>query len=208
MIRTFQTRLWSVVAPAALLASAAIMTGCQEDLGSSPAAFDDAPIIAEERLDSAVDSVRRTVGDPAADPEQTSNDTRTVVEESPVTVVKEETAGGEPAPDHVAHTEPEPEQPASKPEPELPQEPPVLEWSAPLTREDGSSLADGEIKGYQLYYKLRHKEEFQTMFVESDAGTRLPLEDFIPGAYEFSITTIDTEGLESRRSEPVVVDVI
>jgi len=29
-----------------------------------------------------------------------------------------------------------------------------------------------------------------------------------PGAYEFSITTIDVDGLESRRSDPVEVNLI
>jgi hypothetical protein len=211
MIRTLQARLRPAAAPTALVA-ALILTGCQEDLGSSPAAFDDAPIVAEERLDSAVNSVRKTIGDPAAQPSEPDDGT-TGVDGSPVSVVEEQPVAGAPVTggdaagqdkEQVAITEPEETGERSLEEPE----PPVLEWSAPLTREDGSSLADGEIRGYQLYYRLRHQEEFQTLFVKSDSGTRLPLEDFDPGAYEFSITTVDTDGLESRRSDPVAVDII
>lgn len=216
MIRTLQARPRPAVARAALLATAVILAGCQEDLGSSPAAFDDAPLVAEERLDSAVNSVRRTIGNPAAQPSQSGDDT-TGVDDSPVSVVEEQPVVGAPAPgddtisqeeDQVAVKEPEQTGEKNLEEPELPVEPPVLEWSAPLTREDGSSLADGEIRGYQLYYRMRHQEEFQTLFVESDSGTRLLLEGFDPGAYEFSITTVDTDGLESRRSDPVAVDII
>ena len=216
MIRTLQARLRPAAAQSALVAAALILSGCQEDLGSSPAAFDDAPIVAEERLDSAVNSVRKTIGAPAAQPSQ-SGDGTTGVDGSPVSVVEEQPVAGTPVSgddtagqEQVAVTEPAPEESVEKSveEPALPVEPPVLEWSAPLTREDGSSLADGEIRGYQLYYRLRHQEEFQTLFVKSDSGTRLPLEDFDPGAYEFSITTVDTDGLESRRSDPVSVDII
>lgn len=185
MIRTLQAWLRPVAAPAALVAAALILTGCQEDLGASPAAFDDAPMVAQGHLDSAVKSVRKTIGDPAAHSPQSDDDT-TGVDGSPVSVVKE--------------------QPAA--EPELSLEPPVLEWSAPLTREDGSSLADGEIRGYQLYYRLRHQEDYRTLFIKHNEGTRLTLDEFDPGAYEFSITTVDTDGLESRHSASVTVDII
>lgn len=216
MIRTIQARLRSAATPAALLATTVLLAGCQEDLGSSPAAFDDAPIVAEERLDSVVNSVRKTMGVPAAEPSQSDDDT-TNVDNSPVAVIDEQpdtgtpTTGGNitnPDKEQVATTEPDQTTDTSQEKPALPEEPPVLEWSAPLTREDGSSLADGEIRGYQLYYRLRHQDEFQTLFVDSNEGTRLPLDGFDPGAYEFSITTVDTEGLESRRSDPVAVDII
>jgi hypothetical protein len=167
------------------VAAALILTGCQEDLGTSPAAFSDAPIVAEDRLNSVVNSVRKTIGAPAAQPSQ-SDDGTIGVDGSTVSVAEEKPAA----------------------ESTLPVEPPVLEWSAPLTREDGSSLADGEIRGYQLYYRLRHQKDPRTLFIKHNEGTRLTLDEFDPGAYEFSITTVDTDGLESRRSEPVTVNII
>ncbi|SNC77018.1 hypothetical protein SAMN04487881_3729 [Marinobacter sp. es.048] len=83
-----------------------------------------------------------------------------------------------------------------------------LNWTAPLTREDGSSLKPGEIAEFRVYYRLRHQESFKVIRIESSSTTRLSLEGMAPGAYEFAITTVDIEGLESRRSTPATVDLI
>lgn len=83
-----------------------------------------------------------------------------------------------------------------------------LRWTAPLTREDGSSLKPGEIAEFRVYYRLRHQENYKIIRIESPSITRLSLEQMAPGAYEFAITTVDIEGLESRRSTPVAVDLI
>lgn len=86
--------------------------------------------------------------------------------------------------------------------------PPTLRWEAPLTREDGSRLYSSDISGYRIYYRLRHQSEFEMIRLPGDADTQYPLEEFPPGAYEFSITTLDDKGLESRRSDTVTVDLI
>lgn len=102
-------------------------------------------------------------------------------------------------------------QPKEKPAPtgENPLEkPPTLRWEAPLTREDGSRLYSSDISGYRIYYRLRHQNEFEMIRLPGDADTQYPLEEFPPGAYEFSITTLDDNGLESRRSDSVSVDLI
>lgn len=83
-----------------------------------------------------------------------------------------------------------------------------LTWSAPLTREDGSSLALGQIAGFRIYYRLRYKEEYEVISIEDPATSHYSLESLPPGAYEFSITTVDDSGLESRHSEPVTADLI
>ncbi|WP_349520828.1 fibronectin type III domain-containing protein [Marinobacter sp. NFXS11] len=87
-------------------------------------------------------------------------------------------------------------------------EPKELTWTAPLTREDGSSLTLGEIAEFRVYYRLRHQESFRVIHIESTSTTRLSLAEMAPGAYEFAITTVDIQGLESRRSTPVNVDLI
>ncbi|HAP53010.1 hypothetical protein SAMN04487869_11658 [Marinobacter sp. DSM 26671] len=87
-------------------------------------------------------------------------------------------------------------------------EPKELTWTAPLTREDGSSLALGEIAEFRVYYRFRHQDNFKVIHIESPATTRLSLAEMAPGAYEFAITTVDIQGLESRRSTPVNVDLI
>ncbi len=86
--------------------------------------------------------------------------------------------------------------------------PPILRWDAPLTREDGSRLYSSDISGYRIYYRLRHEKGFDVIRLPGRADTEYPLEDFPPGAYEFSITTLDDNGLESRRSDTVLVDLI
>ncbi len=83
-----------------------------------------------------------------------------------------------------------------------------LQWLAPATRADGSKLYTGEIHGYKIYYKLRHQHVFRIIQVDDASSTHYPLKEFIPGVYEFSISTLDTEGLESQRSELVAVNII
>lgn len=86
--------------------------------------------------------------------------------------------------------------------------PPTLRWDAPLTREDGSRLYASDISGYRIYYRLRHKDQYEVISLSGDEDTRYRLEDFPPGAYEFSITALDGSGLESKRSDAVTVDLI
>jgi hypothetical protein len=86
--------------------------------------------------------------------------------------------------------------------------PKALSWSAPQTREDGSALKPGQIAGFRIYYRLRYKDRFNVIPVNNPQRTSQPLTDLPPGAYEFAITTVDAEGLESRRSPAVMVDLI
>ncbi len=86
--------------------------------------------------------------------------------------------------------------------------PHALTWSAPLTREDGSSLALSQIAGFRIYYRLRHQEKYDVISISNPTTSHYPLERLPPGAYEFSITTVDDNGLESRRSDPVTADLI
>ncbi len=85
---------------------------------------------------------------------------------------------------------------------------PSLRWDSPMTREDGSKLFPGEISGYKVYYKLLHQNKYKAIEVEGAHIDELALDNFSPGAYEFSVSTVDTNGIESRRSEPVQVDLI
>lgn len=85
---------------------------------------------------------------------------------------------------------------------------PTLSWSAPMTRADGSALRVGQIESFKIYYRLRHEQTFRLLGRQDSTVTRYRLPSLPPGAYEFAISTVDTEGLESRRSEPVSVDLI
>ena len=88
------------------------------------------------------------------------------------------------------------------------EQPKALVWLAPLTRENGSSLAPGQISEYRIYYRLKYRESFEVITLKDAGITRYTLEAMPPGAYEFSITTVDVEGLESRRSDPVDINLI
>lgn len=85
---------------------------------------------------------------------------------------------------------------------------PTLRWEAPTTREDGSLLYVSDIKEYRIYYRLRHETRFKAISRPVSKGTAFTLSQFKPGAYEFSVSAIDSEGLESRRSDGVGVNLI
>src|SRR5690554_6242075 len=55
-----------------------------------------------------------------------------------------------------------------------------LTWSAPLTREDGSSLALGQIAGFRIYYRLRHQETYSVIAISNPTTNHYPLERLPP----------------------------
>lgn len=83
---------------------------------------------------------------------------------------------------------------------------PTLQWSSPFTRVDGSKLYPGEISGYRVYYRLRHQDKYRSLVVEGPGAVSLELAAFEAGDYEFAVSTLDVDGLESRRSNPVSVN--
>jgi len=85
---------------------------------------------------------------------------------------------------------------------------PTLDWEAPVSREDGTLLAEDSIKGYRVYFKLKHESEFAILDISGATETSLKLQEFDPGAWEFAVSTVDKEGLESQRSETVTVNLI
>jgi hypothetical protein len=85
---------------------------------------------------------------------------------------------------------------------------PTLRWEAPATREDGSRLYISDIDEFRIYYRLRHQGEFKAISRSVSRGNAYTLDQFKPGAYLFSVTAVDNEGRESRRSDGVSVDLI
>lgn len=154
--KDFSPRFNAIAALCLLLPLALLASGCNENRGQSKAASADAAKTSENRLDGAVSSLQKTLG-------QTSSE---VVDR------------------------------------------PTLRWEAPETREDGSLLYAGDISEYRIYYRLRHQSRFQTISHSVSQGTAFTLNQFQPGAYEFSVTAVDSEGRESRRSDGVAVDLI
>ena len=144
------------------LVLAFIIGGCQEDFGQSKAASASAATASEKRLNDAVSSFEKTLG------QQTSDQGSAM-------------------------------QVADRPS---------LRWQRPATREDGSPLLSGDILEYRIYYRLRHQSGFKAITFPASAGTTFKLSEFKSGAYEFSVTAVDTDGRESQRSQGVIVDLI
>src|SRR5690606_21709477 len=86
--------------------------------------------------------------------------------------------------------------------------PRTLVWTPPLTREDGSSLAPGQISEYRIYSRPKHKESYDVIALKDAGTTSFVLDSMPPGGYDCSVTTVDVEGLESRRSDPVQINLI
>lgn len=84
---------------------------------------------------------------------------------------------------------------------------PSLTWQAPATREDGSSLAPNEIRGYRLYYKLVTESTYKAITLSDPSTTSLTLSGFSPGRYDFYVTAVDTNGLESPPSKIMAVTI-
>lgn len=157
------------------------LQGCRQDQGISAAAQRNATSVAGEREQALLNPLKNTFG------EATGTTPSSPAQQSqPQPVVADNTV------------------PPARAVPDIPE----LSWSPPSTREDGSHLYPGEIQGYRLYYRLRYRTTFQVISLNGADKTHFTLDQFSPGAYEFSVTTIDNEGLESRRSSVVSVDVI
>lgn len=168
----------------AFVLTALTMAGCQEDTRASKMDAQRASQVADSRLKQAQSNLLATFEKPAtADSGQAATQPAQNADSSAYRAPADQ--------ERIADAPPK-----------------TLVWSAPLTREDGSSLAPGQIAEYRIYYRLKYKDSFNVIALKDAGITRYVLDAMPPGAYEFSITTVDVEGLESRRSDPVEINLI
>jgi len=83
-----------------------------------------------------------------------------------------------------------------------------LSWEAPTTRVDGTPLTVEEIKEYRVYYTINGEPQSVDPIVVGSASVAETVTlDLLPSAepyvVSFAISTVDTDGLESARSETV-----
>ena len=84
-----------------------------------------------------------------------------------------------------------------------------LSWTAPDTRVDGTPLAAEEIAEYRVYYTIDGTApgEGEPIVVNGTSASETVTLELLPRVepyvVSFSITTVDTGGLESARSETV-----
>lgn len=77
-----------------------------------------------------------------------------------------------------------------------PEDTPTVSWTPPTKREAGEDLLPQEIAGYNVYIDGVYAETVTTN-AWAYSGSKLPI--------KLELTTIDTDGLESRRSEEVLI---
>ena len=87
--------------------------------------------------------------------------------------------------------------------------PPIIEWTIPSSRVNGSMLSLTDIKGYELA-QWKGTERLpptyaKIMYIEG-GGVSSSSVELVQGINKFSIRAIDTEGLKSRWSNTKRID--
>ncbi|WP_349556116.1 hypothetical protein [Marinobacter sp. NFXS9] len=81
----------------------------------------------------------------------------------------------------------------------------TLSWQPPLTREDGSALAMGELDGYVLRYGTEKDIESMSneLVVEDGQSMELKITGLDRGTWYFAMRSVDVDGLKSQWSSVV-----
>lgn len=129
-----------------------------------------------------------------------------VTSEPPVTSDPNGTTS-EPGDDQVQSGENE--TPAPAPDPLPTETTPIisLSWTIPAAREDGSYLPVYEIAGYEVRYSKDQGTDVTVIRINDPQKTDWVIENATPGQYEFSIATIDSEGVYSEFSTQTTTQV-
>ena len=79
----------------------------------------------------------------------------------------------------------------------------LLGWTAPLTRENGESLAMSEIAGFEVVYGLSSTTLDQSLAIGDSSVDELLVDELAEGTWYFAIRTLDTDGNRSKLSDVV-----
>lgn len=79
----------------------------------------------------------------------------------------------------------------------------TLNWTTPLTREDGSPLAVGELGGFEIYMLAESTGQTSVFTVDDPMTTTYTVDGLAPDIYHFSMSAFDIEGAFSPLSEIV-----
>lgn len=88
--------------------------------------------------------------------------------------------------------------PPANPEPGAGARAATLEWLAPSTATDGSTLTD--LAGYRIYYGADVAQLTQEIEINNPGVLSYVVEDLAPGTYYFAVTAFTSKGYESDRS--------
>jgi hypothetical protein len=170
----------------------------------------DTLVLAAERLFGPLDDTDNNNAEPDQAPVAGTGDNNLTAEAPDSAPEPEQDVSQEPAPepeqDVVQEPAPEPEQdvvqePAPEPEPVTATA--TLTWHAPLNREDGTSMAMGEIDQYIVRYGTQSDAEEMTneIIVEDGQTMTYELPELGEGTWYFAMRTVDQNGLKSAWSE-------
>lgn len=103
-------------------------------------------------------------------------------------------------------TEPETSEPSAADtttEPTIPADTALLSWTAPLTRENGESLAMGEIAGFEVVYGTSAEALDQSIAIGDASVDQLLIDQLAAGTWYFAMRTLDIDGNRSQLSNVV-----
>lgn len=77
----------------------------------------------------------------------------------------------------------------------------TLSWNPPTENTDGTALMD--LSGYRIYYGKSESQLTRTIVINNPGLTRYVVENLAQANWYFSMTSVNSEGVESRRSAVV-----
>jgi hypothetical protein len=77
----------------------------------------------------------------------------------------------------------------------------TLSWNPPTENVDGSALTD--LTGYRIYYGRSEAQLTRTIVIDNPGLTRYVVENLAPSNWHFAMTSVNADGVESRRSPTV-----
>ena len=75
-----------------------------------------------------------------------------------------------------------------------------LNWNAPTSNEDGTTLTD--LAGYKIYWGTDPGVYTDSVTIDNPSVTTYMVGNLTPGEYEFAATSFNASGVESRYSDP------
>ena len=82
-----------------------------------------------------------------------------------------------------------------------------VSWSAPLKREDDSTLNLIEIAEYRVYYGVKTGNYNNVIVVDGNSTFEAEDSNVIEGTYYVAVTVVDSDGLESGYSQEIIVTI-
>ena len=83
----------------------------------------------------------------------------------------------------------------------------TVDWTAPVTRMDGTFLQVSDIGGYEIHYRLIADDVDTIIVVDDPMISESTLSNLEPGTYSLSMLTHDIDGLYGPLSDEVIFDV-